>query len=282
MLHTNNKSREKKENEERLVGGNLSIFERTSRALAAQSFLTDLPWWWTHHPSNYVTIDALSHQLELVITTATAGKMTQGTSGTTPTVTLDSAQLKCRMVHVEDDERDYHISRCLSGAGIVMPFRDFETQYDNIIAGGGTSFDISLTNLRGPCSDFRFSVQLNDYVTNDGTTDNQPFTYLPVRSWSVTAAGLTIFDSMTDAENRDLLTPSQHSGSDGEYWYGHSSALDAEDFNNSTGHENWGGLTQPKLTVVFASDPGQCVLHVVCTSPNTIQESKGDIMKNFQ
>lgn len=281
LLHRLNKSRERREAEEKLVGGNMSIWERTARGMASQSFITDIPWWWTNHPMNNVCIDALSHQLEMVITTCSAGDLSQATSGTAPTYTMTNAQMKCRLIHVEDDERDYNIDRCLHGAGVVMPFRDFETQYDNAIAGGGTQFDIQLTNLRSTFSDFRFMVQPTTNTNSPGTINNLPFSFTQISSWQINAAGLPIIDPMTDSENRDLIQPTEHSGYSGDFIYGKASALDVEDMNNSTGHDNWGGMTQPRLTIVFPSDPGASICHVITNSPNTIQQSKGDLMKNF-
>lgn len=281
VLHKLYKSRSKRDAENALVGGNLSVSERQALALSTQSFITDLPFFWTHHPSLFLTLDALSHPLEIIVTLSDMAAVGQGTSGTAPTITVNDIKLKCRMLHVEDEERDYLIDRCLEGAGVVKAIRDFETQYNNIIAGGSTSFDIGLTNLRGVVTEFRYFVQ--NYIDNNsaGTVNNNPFNTIKVASWEIKAAGLQVVDPMTDTENRHLFNAQEHSGDTGVYIYGESNAIDVEDWLNSTGHDNYGGFTQPKITVNFASDPGQCVMHVIAVTANTTQESKGDVIKNF-
>jgi hypothetical protein len=281
-LHKLYKKKNIREAEAALVGGDLSILERETLGLAAQTFLTDLPFWWTHHPSLYLNRDALSHDLEILITTPSVGDMTQGTSGTTPSLTLTSLQLRVRGIHVEDHERDDHTASTLHGAGIVSAIRDFERQFDNVIASGQTTYQIPLTGLKGLCSDFRFTVKNATQKTSPGTVSNDPYSNLAVASWEIKAGGVQIVDSRTDLQDQFYHRPRDHISDVATRMYGYSPAIDPEDLLNSTGHHNYSGFTQPTLYITFASAPVVSqVVDVWMLTYNTVQHSKAEILKNF-
>lgn len=287
LLHKLYKTTTKQDAENVLVGGNLSVIERETAGAAAQTFITDLPFWWTHHPSLFVNADALSHQLEIIATMCTAAELTQATSGSTPTVTLTASNLKCRMIHVEDEERDELVEKTLMGAGVVMAVRDFASQLDNVLASGSTAYNIKLTNLKDPIVELMFVVRDYTSKTTPSTITNLPYNFNRLGtngsgSWELKAAGLQVIDLITDLENLYYFNPRDHSGDAGIAIYGHRSALDVEDWMNSTGHDNMGGLTQPTLYLNFQTAPAsQQIVDVYCVTLNTTQASKGDLMKNF-
>lgn len=271
-----------REAEAQLVGGDLSILERETRGLAAQTFLTDIPFWWTHHPSLNLNRDALSHDLEILITTPSLADISQGTSGTTPSATLNSLQLRVRGIHVEDHERDDHTAATLQGAGVVMAIRDFERQFDNVLPSGQTVYQVPLTSLKGLCTDFRFTVKNASQKTSGGTINNDPYSNLAVASWEIKAGGVQIVDSRTDLQDQFYYRPRDHISDVATRLYGYTPALDPEDLINSTGHHNYSGFTQPTLYITFASAPlVSIVVDVWMMTLNTVQHSKAEILKNF-
>lgn len=281
-LHQLFKRKNIREAEATLVGGNLSIIERESKASASQTFLCDLPFWWTHHPSLYLNRDALSHDLEILVTTPSVGDMTQGTSGTTPSVTLSSLQLRVVGVHVEDHERDDHTAATLNGAGVVAAIRDFERQFDNVLPSGQTTYQIPLTSLKGLCSDFRFTVKNYTQKTSPGTINNDPYSNLAIASWEIKAGGVQIVDSRTAMQDESYHRPRDHISDVAARYYGYSPSADCEDFLNSTGHHNYSGFTQPTLYITFDAAPAvSIVVDPWMLTYNTVQHSKAEILKNF-
>jgi hypothetical protein len=285
ILHKLFKRREAQDAEAVLVRGNLSIAERELLAASSQRWYTDIPVWFSHHPNMFLNRDALSHDLDISITTCTAGELTQGTSGTTPSVSLTSLYLRAELHHVEDNERDHHTGRTLSGMGIVYPIRDFELQLNNAIAGGTTRYSINLSLLKGLASSFRFVFRRTTALTSPGTTSNLPFEYVTFDneafSWSITASGVTVVSSRTGKENIFIHNAREHTPEAGIGIYGYDAAWDSEDAINSTGHHNYGGFSSPILNLVFAADPGPLTLDIWNYSLNTIQHTKGELVKNF-
>ncbi|MBS0654647.1 MAG: hypothetical protein JSR46_02620 [Verrucomicrobia bacterium] len=285
MLHRQNKRREERDAEAVLVGGDLSIAERESLALSPQTFYTNMPCWWSYHPSVYLNRDALSHDLEIAVTTCSAGDLTQGTSGTIPSVSLSSLYIRAVLHHVEDDERDYHTAVTLHGNGEVMTIRDFEEQLTNSLPGGQTSYTINLSLLKGLASELRFVFRRTNALTSPGTVNNKPFDYVvfdnDFMSWQIKASGIQVVNSMTGRENIFIHNANDHTGQAGMPFYGYSAAWDVEDFINSTGHHNYGGFSSPQLILTFAADPGALQLDIWDLSLNTVQHVKGEIVKNF-
>jgi len=285
ILHRLNKRREARDAEAVLVGGNLSIAERESLGLAAQTFYTEVPAFFTSHPSCYLNRDALSHDFEIAITLCTAAELSQATSGTAPTFSLTNLYVRTILHHVEDDERDDNTARTLAGAGIVQPIRDYETQYTNSLAGGQTTYTINLNLLKGLVSDMRFLFRRTTSLTSPGTVNNQPFEYVTFdndfMSWQIRASGIQVVSSRTGRENLFIDNAGEHTGIAGIPLYGYVASWDVEDWLNSTGHHNYGGFSQPQLIITFASDPGPLVLDLWDLSLNTVQHVKGEIVKNF-
>lgn len=284
FLHRLFKRKEAAEAEAILVGGNLSIAEREALALQPQTFYTDIPNFWASHPSEYINRDALSHDLEVAVTTASAGDISQNTTGTIPTVTLTSLALRAVLHHVEDDERDDHTARTLSAAGVVMPIRDYEEQLNNSIAGGQLVYNINLALLKGLAADIRFAFRRTTAFT-PGSVNNKPFEYVAFDndslSWQIKASGIQVVSSMTGRENIYLHNASDHTSMAGIPLYGYSASWDPEDTVNSTGHHNYGGFSSPQLILTFSSDPGPLTMDIWNFALNTVQHVKGEIVKNF-
>lgn len=285
ILHKQNKRREEREAEAVLVGGDLSIAEREALALAPQTFYTDMPCWWTNHPSTYLNRDALSHDLEMAVTVCSAGDLTQGTSGTIPSVTLSSLSIRAILHHVEDDERDYHTAVTLNGPGNVMTIRDFEEQLGNVLPGGQTRYIINMALLKSVAGEFRFVFRRTTALTSPGTVNNKPFDYVvfdnDFLTWEIKASGIQVVSPETGRENIYIHNASEHTGQAGIPFYGYTAAMDAEDFINSTGHHNYGGFSSPQLILTFAADPGPLLLDMWVLANNTVQHVKGEIVKNF-
>lgn len=285
LLHKLFKRKEAQVAEAVLVRGNLSIAERESLAAGTQKLYTDIPCFWTHHHSLFLNRDALSHDLELNVTLASAGDITQGTSGTTPTVTLSDLYVRTQLHHVEDNERDDATARTLSGVGEVKSIRDFELQTSNVIAGGQANYQINLSLMKGLVSDFRFVFRRTTALTSPGTISNKPFEYVRFDDdflrWEIKASGIQVVSSEYAKENLFIHNAQDHTAMAGVPAYGYSASHDSEDFMNSTGHHNYGGFSSPILYLYFASDPGPLTMDIWTLTYNTIQQVKGEIVKNF-
>lgn len=265
------------------VAGNLSTTQRNTLAASAQTFLVPLPLYFTEHIQKFLNNEALSHELELIIGVSDLLGVTQATAGTTAG-TLTAVTLRMLTVYLEDHERDMHVDRTLMGAGEVMAINDYETQLDNRLTAGQTTYYIPLTQLKGPTSCFTFTIKDAHSVDDRGLTTFEPhlYEYYPTMTWSVEAAGLQIYRERKGLESIYIHNAMFWAGPIGEAIYCAFPCLDIQDRINSYGHDNFSGFSNPKLKIVFSSALGaDKSVNIINFTRNTTQLNKADLLKNF-
>lgn len=262
------------------AGGNLNFAEREGRGADVQTFEVKLPLWFTLIPGYYLTTDSLSHSIELSVRLASAGDVTQATSGQAPTFTINSIELQAELHHTENAERNYWIDRTMSDPGMMYSFRDWQSQNNNVLTAGQTSYAIDLSQITSSVTNLMFTVKPFAAVNSPASLDNEPFLFKRIKRAQLRSNNTVIYDWTSESQMRTVDCIRHYIGPCGLY-YGWSAAMDPMDEINATGHDSFAGFSSPTLYIEFDSDPGQCVVDVLCQVHNLVQQKSADMQTVF-
>jgi hypothetical protein len=206
---------------------------------------------------------------------------TDGTSA--PTGSITRMWMFTSDIYVEDDEKMFYQREVDSGQGIHYLIETYETQCNNLLASGSSSFNIQLTNLKGACKEL-FMVIRNpsDWVTTAPNPNNSLFTFYQIASWSGVAGDIIFMDQKDDAYNRFYENVKNHKGAPGNLIYTHSFAKHSENFKHATGHKTWATMTNPTITVNFSSNLGSNMYaDFLSLNLNNLQDVRGELSITF-
>ena len=123
-----------------------------------------------------------------------------------------------------------------------------------VLLAGSSSYQIKLTNFRSPISDFYFILRPSSSVTTNYA--NQPMNFQTLSNWSLDAAGTTIIKQniIDSAVNIHIINAQRYPGYDGIPIYGFSWDYDPQNPDSFMGNLDFTNLTNPVLTINFASN----------------------------
>jgi hypothetical protein len=175
------------------VGGQLTDLERSTRALAPQTFNLPILWGWWYNLKNSFPIVALSQKLRIEVDWRNAQNVIQTddfTGVTLPTIT--SSFLRLQYVNVTGAERAYILQHAASADGINYLQDDFVYQRRMVIPAGTatvTPFTNTISNIRSPVAVINMLLRPVVYV--DTQTGNPDESLIVQEDWNSSSAGGT-------------------------------------------------------------------------------------------
>ena len=267
-----------------LMIGQKSTSTRETLATGTQDFDVQLlPLFWGHHISNWMPINVLGDDLHLSIQLNDLAKVLQvdplATAGTI-SASLSNLKLNVLDVHLTPEDRKKYQLMAHSGDGILYKFVDREVQKFNVPATT-SSQDLILTALRSPTQDLRIKCR----KATEETTNNQidPTNYQRIDFISVDANGQDLHKRVSHDELVYHWWQLYHKGPVGQNLYSLPNSLDPDNHQHSSGSMNFGNLSQPTITVEWATQTAVAqIVTVTALVPNIIQCRMGDLIKVFK
>lgn len=269
--------------DEHLVNGGKTQSERITLAASPSTMYVDIPFPYTLSPMMYFFGTVIATELQIVVYYAALSSITQtDATNTYPTATITSAQLLSLDLHVMNDERMMGQQLALTQEGINSRIIEWEQQ-TQLFAAGQTIYTMPLTNIKGAMVEIIAVIRLQSSLTNALPTTGQTYTsFSDYLSWGVTAGGIVIFDTYDKNYSTFYLNAHYHSAWPGALIITGTFAIDPESIVNCTGHKTAASMTNPTLTINFASDPGNIQVDVFTRSNNLWSLNGGEIKRVFQ
>jgi hypothetical protein len=264
LWHLAHKRSDKRDAEATLVGGGGNFATPAQRnntgagkGTAAQTFYTDLPFFFTYETHNSFPILVLAEELRVEVYYKTIPQIVQSDAAVgNVTVTLTNQVLRVTYVHNIQKERDILKNGVNADQGILFPILDVERQPLYLIASGSSSpFQIKLTNPKSPCTYSQFIFRKNSNInTNNGNTFN---TFENVSSYNIEANNNPLVREVEHDYQMFYLNPMYYDGSPDDHIYGHSWSLAPENKMDAHGSNYFGMQNNPIINVTFTSAPAE-------------------------
>jgi hypothetical protein len=281
----------------KLVKGDQTVPQRIADATATQDIIVDLPLPHTRSMNRWIELMQLAHEPRIEITWKKLADLVQddNNGGYDPTQQLTNVLLKATYLHVDGDERDFYTASTESQNGIIRLIDDFKME--KVIVPTGTpigEYRIKINNFRSSTKIFKFIIrkwaktQQNTLTGNryfddlQGPTDIAGVAYT-IKYWYLEGADGRIIEPVYDRYDRYYLHMMYHNSPASTAYYEWSFAMNPDDPNNGTGTYNFGNTTNLTLVIYFnqqLQEPLEVTMAV--NEYNTVQEVRGDFMKNFK
>lgn len=286
------------------AGGSEAI--RKANISAAQVVIIPLDWlWWTTSEDYALCPEALSAEIEIVVTyrplnQLVYGRVIIGSAVASPFTTepaITESLLCMQMIFPPTAERTKHLASFESKQGQVFKILDFERQLNNSVGTAATEYTIKLTNFRMDSKFIMFVVRHDgmntawerDRMMSDPTATilsggGSVASLLPITSMKLKANGNTLVESSTDLEARILWRKMYLPGAqvtDYVYFFPLSSMMLREK-KNVVGSQNLNNLGNLELLLTLPAAPAGATARIVdCwnVAHNITQQKEGDIMK---
>jgi len=166
--------------EAKLVGGSLPASVRQTLALGTQTFVVELPTFWTASTRKWIPVMQLGGRINIEVNMKPLNQLTQcaqvfSSNPVTWSCVLEKIFLRETVLYVPDahqqEYKNYSINLPL---GIRSPFQDIEYQGQNHILSGSANATIQLVDLKGASA--WICVLLRNYadVYGNNTNYNDP------------------------------------------------------------------------------------------------------------
>jgi len=280
-----------------LIRGDLTVPQRINDALAPLEIIVDLPLPHTRSMNRWIELMQLSHEIRVEVTWKNLNNLVQDDNGGgyDPTQVLTNVLLKATYVHVDGDERDFYTMSTENENGIIKLIDDFKME--KYIVPTGTPFGeyrIKINNFRSSTKIFKFIIRRWSLTQQNEMTGNRyfdqlqgpidiPGTIYTIKYWYLEGADGRIMEPVSDRYNRYYLHMMYHNSPPSTCFYEWSFAMNPDDPNNGTGTYNFGNTTNLTLVIYFnqqLAEPLEITMAV--NEYNTIQQVRGDMMKNFK
>jgi hypothetical protein len=283
ILHRLMKDQRQSDAANMLVFGDQSVADRNTLAAASATLTVDLPLWWTYDPTLYFISTGTAHELEIRVTMRPLAEITQTDGTSAPTGSITNMYLLPLDVHVEDDEKGVHHAAIESKTGIHYMIQDYEYHTNIQLASGNTQYQIQLTNFKGAAKALIMVIrpEADRDITAPNAT-NEYYNYTQIDTWQWTAADVTIFDLLDDRYCRFYINEKYFPGVPGDFIYVAPLGAAPANYKHGTGHKTVTGMTNPLLTINFASALAvnqRVDLYLLVN--NNIQHHKSELYKTF-
>jgi hypothetical protein len=280
-----------------LVAGDKSIPQRVALAQTVQQIIVDLPLPCSRAMHRWLEMMQLAHEPRLEVCWKPLANLFQcdnagGQVDLTQQLTV--VKVRCTLVHLDGDERDFYTSNTETENGIIRLIDDFKME--KVIVPTGTpigEYRIKLNNFRSSSKNFAFFIRRYNAMAIDPYLGNKPFeafqgAQLPgiattIQFWYMEGADGRIFDPVEDRYNRYYLWLLHHISPASTYVWEWNWAITPDDLGNATGSYNLGNTTNTTLVIYFNQVLVEPLEVTMCVNEyNTIQHVRGDLIKNFK
>lgn len=267
-----------------LVAGERSTMRRELLATTTQEMIVDLPFPHTRGTSRWIEIMQLASEARISVYWQPLANVAQIGNATAPVSTISNPMLRVTYVHLDGDERDDNTGRTEDTDGVIRLFEEMRFEKLQLLTGQGSSTIANLLhNFRTATKCYTFFIRnYNDIYPPPGT--DPTFTNLqPVTDYWLEASDGKIHEPVEDRYYRFYLAPLYHRGPTGDLIYEWTFAMEPDDALNCSGSLNLGNTSNLTLNIDLPSVLTQNVeLCVACKEYNTVQHTRGDMLKNFK
>lgn len=288
---------EQKEAVAELVAGDKTIPSRIALAQTLQQIIVDLPMPCSRAMHRWLELMQLAHEPRIEVYFKPLANLFQcdnlgGTIDLTQQIT--NVKLRCTLVHLDGDERDFYSSNTETENGIIRLIDDFKME--KVIIPTGTpagDYRIKLNNFRSSSKNFAWILRRYNALVIEPSAGNRPFeafqgAQLPgitytIQHWYLEGADGRIFDPIEDRYNRYYMWLLYHISPASNYVYEWNWAITPDDLGNATGSYNLGNTTNTTLVINLTTTLAEPLeVTMMVNEYNTIQHVRGDLIKNFK
>jgi len=228
--------------------------------------------WFCYSTNNFVPVLTLSHELAIDVTFNTAAYIVNCdyTGGTTPSVSISTAQIKGQsyplafvdqMVHVTGMEREFHVG-LYEGKGLAIAHTNFKQQPRiTLNAGSSGTLTLKMTSIKDPITEFYWAARLaSDVQTDFGNNPNRFLSYVGF-SFTGNAGEMIPFHPKEYIDRR--LREQYHSSipTDNENLGFFSFSWIPEDHVNENGAVHFGNISDPTINLFIGTTLGDSDLY---------------------
>jgi hypothetical protein len=282
LWHRMHKRQDKQDAEAILVAGNRTVAERNADSAAAQTWVIDVPCFFTYETHSSFPIMVLADELRWETTFRPLAAIVQSDAAVgNVTGTLTQQLMRVWFVHNIQLERDMMKTGVNEGNGLIFPILDVERQNLTLLPSGNQSFNVRLTNAKAPCSYFQFFIRKNSNINvNHANTFNA---FENLREWDMTANAQPLKRTVEHDYNLYHINPLYYEGTPRDSIYGDSFSLVPENKYDCNGSNYFAMQNNPTLNITMPAVLGENhYSDVYLYVENFIQVKGPDVVKIFK